>query len=138
MTNNSLNSFIDIADNSDYSIINLQFGIFQPGTWSKPRVGIAIGEYIFDLSVLEGAGFFEELFGSPSNIFAKPTLNTFIAQGHKSGTKVRMIISNLLRADEPALRDKDVIKAQTIFKQSEVRLLIPVDIGTISGPDKNS
>ena len=128
-TNKNLNSFIEIADNSDFSIINLPFGVFQPGALNKPRVGVAIGEYILDLSILESAGFFEEVFGSPSYIFTKPTLNTFIAQGRESWSAVRMIISNLLCANDPALRDKEDIKARAIIKQSEARLLMPVDIG---------
>ena len=67
-----LNSFIDIPENSDFSMLNLPFGVFQPNELSKPRVGIAIGKYILDLSVLESAGFFEDVFDSPSYIFTKP------------------------------------------------------------------
>jgi fumarylacetoacetase len=123
-----LNSFIDVPENSDFSMLNLPFGVFQPNALSKPRVGIAIGEYILDLSVLESAGFFEDVFDSPSYIFTKPTLNTFLAKGRESCSAVRSIVSNLLRADEPALRDKEDIKAQAFVNQSDARMLLPVDI----------
>ncbi len=121
-------SFIDLPTNSDFSIYNLPYGIFQPNALSKPRVGIAIGEYILDLSVLESARYFEDIFGSPSYIFTKPTLNAFLEQGSESWSAVRAIISNLLRADEPALRDREDIKAQAIVRQSDAQMLLPVDI----------
>ena len=126
--NTSQQSFIEIPANSDFSIMNLPYGVFKPNALSNPRVGVAIGEYILDLSVLESAGFFEEIFGSPSYIFTKPALNSFLEQGPQSWSAVRRIISNLLRADEPALRDKEDIKAQAILKQSDARMLLPADI----------
>ena len=123
-----LKSFIDTPENSDFSMLNLPFGVFQPNALSKPRVGVAIGEYILDMSVLESAGFFGEVFDSPSYNFTKPNLNTFLAKGRESWSAVRSIVSNLLRADEPALRDNEDLKAQAIINQSDARMLLPIDI----------
>ena len=94
--NTDSHSFIDLPANSDFSLYNLPYGIFQPNALSKPRVGVAIGEFILDLSVLESAGYFEDIFGSPSYIFTKPTLNRFLEQGSESWTDVRTIIANLV------------------------------------------
>jgi fumarylacetoacetase len=124
----SRNSFIDIAPESDFSLTNLPYGVFQPNALSKPRVGVAIGEYILDLSVLESAGFFAEIFGSPSYIFTKPNLNTFLSRGRGDWFAIRMIIINLLRIDEPALRDDEDLRAQAFIRQSDARLLLPVEI----------
>ena len=52
-----LKSFIDVAADSHFPIQNLPFGIFIPKQGS-PRVGVAIGEYVLDLSILEELGQF--------------------------------------------------------------------------------
>ncbi|HNI33075.1 MAG TPA: hypothetical protein PK628_09105, partial [Chitinophagales bacterium] len=45
-------------NNEHFTIYNLPYGIFSTPTKSK-RVGIAIGNYIIDLSVLYDLNFFE-------------------------------------------------------------------------------
>ena len=50
-------SFIDVPRDSHFPIQNLPFGVFQPKQ-AKPRVGVAIGDLIVDLSVLEELGHF--------------------------------------------------------------------------------
>ncbi|PYL14532.1 MAG: fumarylacetoacetase, partial [Verrucomicrobia bacterium] len=47
-----LKSFIDVPRESHFPIQNLPFGVFKPRD-SAARVGVAIGERIVDLSVLE-------------------------------------------------------------------------------------
>jgi len=50
-----LNSFVEVAPSSDFSIHNLPYGVFSTqGT--AARIGVAIGEYILDLSALESLG----------------------------------------------------------------------------------
>jgi len=43
--------------NSDFPIQNLPFGVFQPKQ-DTPRVGVAIGDLVFDLSALENSVIF--------------------------------------------------------------------------------
>ena len=56
----NLTSFIDIATDSDFSIHNLPYGIFSDAKDAagnnKRRAGVAIGEYVLDLAVLEAEG----------------------------------------------------------------------------------
>ena len=52
----NLSSFLDIATDSDFSIHNLPYGIFSDSVDGKRRAGIAIGEQVLDLAVLEAAG----------------------------------------------------------------------------------
>ena len=51
-------SWIDSANDpaSDFPIQNLPFGIFSDGANPARRAGVAIGEWILDLAVLEQAG----------------------------------------------------------------------------------
>ena len=88
-----LESFIPVAESSPFPIQNLPYGIFTPNALSKPRAGVAIGDFILDLSILEANGFFNDVFGSPSYIFSKPR-----GSGNISITaKVRMPIEKKFR-----------------------------------------
>lgn len=53
-----LRSFIDVPADSHFPLENLPFGVFQPKD-GRPRVGVAIGDFIVDLSVLEELGHFQ-------------------------------------------------------------------------------
>jgi fumarylacetoacetase len=95
----------------------------------EPRVGVAIGEYVLDLSVLENNKLVGgPLLGSP-NIFLNPSLNDFMALGRQAWTKTRATISHLLREEVPTLRDNAVLRDQALIPMDEVQLLLPVDIG---------
>ena len=52
-----LKTFIEVASDSHFPLENLPFGVFQPKA-SNARVGVAIGDLIVDLSVLEELGHF--------------------------------------------------------------------------------
>jgi fumarylacetoacetase len=128
-TDPALRSFIPVAENSHFPIQNLPFGVFKPNALSKPRIGVAIGDLILDLSILEAEGFFADIFGKPSYIFSKSNLNTYMSQGVNIWRETRAVISNLLRIDEPQLRDNDNLRQQALIPLKEVRLLLPVEIG---------
>ena len=81
---NELKTWVEIPKNSDFTIYNLPFGIFKNKRLS-PRVGIAIGDKIVDLSILDQEGFFADLF-LPEGIFLSESLNDLIALG-KTQTK---------------------------------------------------
>jgi fumarylacetoacetase len=58
--NPNLKSWIAVKPESDFPIQNLPFGIFKTKDKS-PRVGVAIGEHILDLSVLAEAKLFDSI-----------------------------------------------------------------------------
>src|SRR5438067_2757883 len=99
-----LKSFIEVPADSHFPIQNLPFGIFQPKR-SKPRVGIAIGDLIVDLSVLQELGHFRSPEFQGQNVFSEDSLNSFLALGHPAWRKTREILRHLLAADTPILRD---------------------------------
>ena len=75
-----LKSFIEVAANSHFPIQNLPFGVFSTDANPEPRVGVAIGDQILDLAVLEESGLLTaDPTGSP--VFNRPSLNGFIALG---------------------------------------------------------
>ena len=52
----SLRSFIPVDPASDFPIQNLPYGVFSTADSPTPRVGVAIGDYVLDLAVLESDG----------------------------------------------------------------------------------
>ena len=99
-----LRSFIEVPTDSHFPIQNLPFGIFQPKE-GKPRVGVAIGDLIVDLSVLEDLGHFRSLEFGDRQVFAEDSLNAFLALGRPAWRKAREILQHLLSTDTPTLRD---------------------------------
>ena len=88
----ALTSFLDIAADSDFSIYNLPYGVFSRSQDGERHVGVAIGDYVLDLAVLEQQGLLN-LDGN--HYFDQPTLNDFIASGKDNWTKARQTIKTL-------------------------------------------
>ena len=125
----NLTSFIDIAADSDFSIHNLPYGIFSDAKDvtgnNNRRAGVAIGEHVLDLSILEAEGLLS-LAGGP--YFDQPTLNAFIDSGRDNWTKARSTIQTLLSADSDTLRDNKDLQAKALFKQADVTMHLPVHV----------
>lgn len=119
-----LESFIEVPSGSDFSIHNLPYGIFStPDT--APRAGVAIGEYIVDLSVLEQVGLLPI---KDTPVFNQSTLNEFIAQGPIHWQAVRAAVQNLLIAENPRLREDAALRAQVLVPQNQAQMHLPVEI----------
>ena len=125
----NLTSFIDIAADSDFSIHNLPYGIFSDAKDvtgnNNRRAGVAIGEHVLDLSILEAEGLLS-LTGRP--YFDQPTLNAFIDSGRDNWIKARSTIQTLLSADNDTLRDNADLQAKALFKQADVTMHLPVHV----------
>ncbi len=121
-----LKSFVEIAAHSDFPLENLPYGIFSEKYNSQPRAGVALGEWVIDLAVLEAHGYCKVTDGKL--LFNQPTLNLFIESGKANWSKVRAELQALLSADNPELRDNQALRDQVFFKQSDVKMHLPVDI----------
>ncbi|CAM4100170.1 fumarylacetoacetase [Acinetobacter pragensis] len=121
-----LKSFIDIAENSDFPIQNLPYGIFSETKDGVRRAGTAIGEWVLDLAALEAKGYLSIQDGE--NFFAQSTLNKFIESGKANWSKIRAELQDLLSADNAELRDNQALRDQIFFKQADVTLHLPVHI----------
>src|SRR5262245_17085725 len=123
-----LKSFIEVAPDSHFPIQNLPFGIFKPDG-EKPRVGVAIGESVIDLSVLEEGGHFRVPEFQGQTVFADDALNRFLALGRPAWSKAREIIQTLLAADTATLRDDKALRGRVIHAQEDVTMQLPARIG---------
>lgn len=120
-----LKSWIDSANapDCDFPIQNLPFGVFQPAG-AAPRVGVAIGDQIADLSALAGSG----LLSCDPQVFAQPRLNDFIALGRDAWRRVRAELSALLSGANPALRDDAALRGRALVPQAGAAMLLPLEI----------
>lgn len=124
-TNNpSLQSWVEVAADSDFPIQNLPFGIFSTeGT--VPRAASIIGDYVIDLAVLANAGIFHSL-GIQPEVFHKEVLNEFIAHGQPAWRGVRQQLSELFQKDNPQLRDDEELREIALVPKAEAIMHMPV------------
>ncbi|SIN84541.1 fumarylacetoacetate hydrolase [Algoriphagus halophilus] len=123
---NTLSTWVEVPKNSDFTIYNLPFGVFKNKRLS-PRTGIAIGDKIVDLSVLDQEGFFSDLF-LPEGIFINEALNDLISLGKVQTKKIRERVQDLLLVDNEKLRDHSV-RGKVMVNRKEAEMLLPVKIG---------
>ena len=124
----ALRSWIDIRPDSDFPIQNLPFGVFETEE-RGPRIAVAIGGYVLDLYAASQLGFFEdltELGDAQPKVFRRRSLNAFLRLGRPAWRAVRQRVSELLRHDEPRLRDHEEAVRACLLRQTEVRMLRPV------------
>jgi fumarylacetoacetase len=124
-----LRSFIDVAQDAHFPIQNLPYGVFRPRVGGPPRVGMAIGEHVLDLSALEAGGLLRGLAAEGRGTFAAPALNRLMALGRPAWRELRARITQLLSADEPALRDSQPLRDAALLPVAQVELLLPAAIG---------
>ena len=117
-------SFIAVAENSDFPLQNLPYGVFQP-QGEHARVGVAIGSEVLDLAALEAAGLLPT---GAQNVFGQTSLNAFIALGRPVWQQVRARLQQLLSADCAELRDNAALRAQAFYPQASVSMLLPIEV----------
>ena len=123
-----LRSFVDVPANSHFPLENLPFGIFRPNDGAS-RAGVAIGDLVLDLSVLEELGHFRAPEFGARPIFASDSLNAFLALGRPAWRKTRGILQNLLAADTSTLRDDTALRQRVFHRQKDVTMRLPARIG---------
>ena len=121
----SLRSFIPVDAASDFPIQNLPYGVFSTAALPTPRVGVAIGDFVLDLWELEQDC---RLDVGDLGVFAGPTLNPFMALGPKVWSQTRAGISELLRHDNPELRDNAPLRARALVPMADAKLHLPIAV----------
>lgn len=121
-----LKSFIEVDKNSDFPIQNLPYGVFSTLPEKRRRIGVALGEWVIDLAVLEENGFLKIQDGE--SYFNQPALNKFIESGKSNWSKIRAELQALLSSETTTLRDNHELRSKVFLKQTEVILHLPVHI----------
>src|SRR5581483_2530107 len=104
----SLRSLVPVPPDSHFPIHNLPYSVFRRRSGDGRlfgHVGVAIGDGVLDLTLLEELGLLAPPALGGLRVFDTGTLNPFMALGKTAWSEVRLAISRLLRASEPTLRD---------------------------------
>ena len=104
-------TWVKVPDGSDFPVENLPYGIFSR-SGQPPRVGVAIGEQILDLAPVLA-----------DDIFDRPTLNPFMAQGRDRWRRVRHRVTELLTE----ATHREAVMSH-LLRQEEVRMHLPFDV----------
>lgn len=124
---------------TDFPIQNLPFGIFRrAGSLETPRVGVAIGDRILDISACFAAGLFgvpDRETGGDSEPYlqhvalacASPTLNALMQRDVQQRRALRSAVSALLASDAPV--NQQQIAEHALVAQDEAELFLPAQIG---------
>src|SRR5260221_6204805 len=116
-----LHSFIEVAPESHFSLQNLPYGIFRPHD-GPARAGVALGDLVLDLAVIEERGYFRALDFGERPIFAGDSLNAFLALGRPAWGETREILQHLLAAETGSLRDDQALRKRAFHRQNDVMM----------------
>ncbi len=117
-----MNSWIDIPEQSDFSIYNIPFGIGS--TDGSPFVCTRIGDQVLNLNRLAATNFFSDLVDDLT-VFQQSTLNAFIALGKPITNAIRIKIQHALSDNHSTLKNNTDLF--TPFQK--VQMHLPVAIG---------
>lgn len=115
-----MNTWVNIPENSDFTIHNLPFGIFSVEGTDK-RAGVAIGEHIIDLSKMQESGLLDDL-DLPIDIFLNDVLNHFISLGQPIWRSLRAELVMLIEIGDAQL-------ASCLINQADATMHMPVRVG---------
>lgn len=124
-----MRSYLDIPPDSHFSLQNLPYGVFSTVAEPAMRVGVAVGDWVLDLSVLQDEGFLDGPWSRERPVFHQSTLNAFMALGRPAWAEARRRLQTLLAADNPALRDDEAVRARAFHRQDDVTMHLPAAIG---------
>lgn len=116
-------SWVDVPENSDFPIQNIPFGIFSTAE-KTPRVGVAIGSSVLDLTVLVE----NKLLHLPISAVSSRVLNDFIALGKPVTNQARYDIAHLLKSDNDTLKNH-ACRSEALIPAHTVNMHMPLHVG---------
>ena len=120
-----MKSFIYVNENSDFSIYNIPFGVFEKDGYHG--VCTRVGDTIIDLHQCMCSNIFDSM-KLPENVFNQRYINDFIALGKPVTSEVRIRLQHALMVG--GFLDNDIFKETEIFISADnVTMLLPIQIG---------
>ncbi len=120
-----LRTWLEIPNNSDFSIYNLPYGIFSSPQNAHKRAGIRIGDYVIDLHLLAHCGLLDSI-PFDKHVFEKNVLNEYINLGKNIHQQLRARITELLLVGNEELKNQ---ADKILFPAKELTMHLPVQIG---------
>jgi fumarylacetoacetase len=122
-------SWIQVADDSDFSLNNLPYGVFSNAD-AGPRIGVAIGDNVLDLKGLANEHVFDDLDFDVTTL-KKRNLNAFAELGREVNSRVRRRLQQLLARDSQlasVLRDNHECREKCLLPLDSVTMHLPVAV----------
>lgn len=130
-TDPSLASWIEAANDSacDFPIQNLPYGVFRRAGVNEPyRIGVPIGDQVFDLAGAHHMGLFQGTLVEHANIFAIAGLNPLMSAGRDTWTAVRARLSELLDARASTIKNNSTLRSRLLTPIADVENILPMAI----------
>ena len=131
-----MESWLDIPAQSDFSLINIPFGVIAHANAgaSGPRVAVAVGDNALDLAVFSTSQGFSYLPAIQPylHVFHEPTLNAFAALGRPVHRLVREYLQKIFQKNGPyreLLQDNQELRSVSLIKLTSVQNYLPMRIG---------
>ncbi len=125
----SLRSFLDLPADHPFPIQNLPIGVFCRKGGNMPAVGVRIGDFVVDCSVLEERRLFSGEYLAGRRPFSQSSLNMFMGLGPAAWAEARRTLQDLLSSDNPTVRDDVALRDQLLIPVEDVEMLMPAQIG---------
>ncbi len=117
-----------VPEGSDFPLQHLPYGVFRRAG-EPARIGVAIGDHILDLDALQRDGLLEAGGRLPEAVFGRGSLNPFLTLGRSAWQSVRARVTELLEDRNHTVRDLPGLAGRALIEQSEVEMILPVEIG---------
>lgn len=128
MSDAHLQSWLEIPENSDFSIYNIPFGVYSDEQ-VQHHLCTRIGDYIVDLYELSALGYLDDIDKNLKDVFEKKYLNDFIEKGKKITNAVRTRIQNIFSDSQHPLKNLTDAHSKILKPCNKVKLLNPLFIG---------
>jgi len=122
-------SWVEVPENSHFPIQNLPYGIFSTKSDPLHRPGVAIGSHVLDLQGACQVPALAKTAAANVGAFDEETLNKFMSLEKMAWQEVRAVLVDLLRADNPALRDNTALRKKVLVPMDDVEMHLPACIG---------
>ena len=123
-----MSSWVTISAESHFSLQNLPYGVFSTAEDSQPRLGVAVGEMVLDLSKVSHL-FTGALMKEQQEVLRSHNLNQLMGLSHLHWAETRQTITHLLTSTTSTIRDDQDLRARALLAQSSVTMHLPADIG---------
>lgn len=120
-------SFIPVAHGHPFPLYNLPYGVFEHKR--KISIGVAIGDDVLNLSLLEEKGLLQVPTLMGKKVFNQQSLNSFLSCGKSCWHQVRQFLIHLLAENTPDLRDNTALRSEVFIPQNQIHMKIPVQVG---------
>ena len=122
------NTWVHVTQDSHFPLQNLPYGVFSTQEEPRHRIGVAIGDYVLDLSSISHL-FTGPLMSGHQDSLQSSSLNSLMGLSHAHWAETRATLQTLLSKDTPTLRDNTGLRAVALVPQARVTMHLPANIG---------